>query len=40
MDIATLAGIIAGISFIIAGITISGDLNSYYDSAAIMITLG
>ena len=30
MDIATLAGIIAGISFIIAG-------NSYYDSAAIMI---
>jgi chemotaxis protein MotA len=40
MDIATLAGIIAGISFIIAGIQMSGDLGSYYDAPAIMITLG
>jgi chemotaxis protein MotA len=40
MDIATLAGIIAGISFIIAGIQMSGDLSSYYDAPAIMITLG
>lgn len=40
MDIATLAGIIAGIGFIIAGITISGDLRSYYDAPSIMITLG
>jgi chemotaxis protein MotA len=40
MDIATLAGIIAGISFIIAGISISGNLKNFYDLPAIMITLG
>jgi len=40
MDIATLAGIIAGVSFIVAGILMSGDLASYYDVPSIMITLG
>ncbi len=40
MDIATLAGIIAGAAFIIAGIQMSGDLGSYYDAPSIMITLG
>lgn len=40
MDIATLAGIIAGISFIVAGIMMSGDLSNFYDTSSIMITLG
>lgn len=40
MDIATLAGIIAGISFIVAGIMMSGDLGNFYDAPSIMITLG
>ncbi len=40
MDIATLAGIIAGISFIVAGILMSGELGNFYDTSSIMITLG
>jgi chemotaxis protein MotA len=40
MDIATLFGIIAGIAFIIIGITISGTLSDYYDPASIMIVFG
>ncbi|MFO7294601.1 MAG: motility protein A [Clostridia bacterium] len=40
MDIATIAGIIAGVSFIVAGILMSGDLSNFYDAPSIMITLG
>lgn len=40
MDIATLAGIIAGVSFIAAGILMSGDIRNFYDAPSIMITLG
>lgn len=40
MDIATLAGIIAGVSFIVIGIQISGSISAFYDAASIMIVIG
>lgn len=40
MDIATLAGIIAGIAFIITGILLNGDLSTFYDLPSIAIVLG
>ncbi|MBT9150640.1 MAG: Chemotaxis protein PomA [candidate division WS2 bacterium] len=40
MDIATLAGIIAGTSFIIIGILLSGNLSNFYDAPSIMIVIG
>lgn len=40
MDIATIAGLIAGIAFILIGIFLSGDLLTYYDLPSVMITLG
>jgi len=40
MDIATLAGIIAGASFIVVGILLSGSLSSFYDAPSIMIVMG
>jgi len=40
MDIATIAGFIAGITFIVTGILLSGDLLTYYDLPSVMITLG
>lgn len=40
MDMSTLAGIIAGIAFIVVGILLDGSLNSYYDLPSIMIVFG
>lgn len=40
MDIATIAGIIAGIAFIVTGILLNGDLGSFYDLPSIAIVLG
>lgn len=40
MDIATIAGIIAGSAFIIVGIYLGGDLGNFYDFPSIMITVG
>lgn len=40
MDIATLAGFLLGITFLIIGILINGTLGTYHDSASIMIVLG
>jgi chemotaxis protein MotA len=40
MDIATLAGITLGITFLIIGIMINGTLGTYYDLASLMITVG
>lgn len=40
MDIATLAGIIAGTSFILIGILLSGSLSSFYDAPSVMIVMG
>jgi chemotaxis protein MotA len=40
MDIATVAGIIAGAAFIMVGILLDGNLGSFYDLPSIMITLG
>lgn len=40
MDVATLAGLIAGIAFIITGIRLNGDIANFYDLPSIMITLG
>lgn len=40
MDIATLAGIMLGIAFILIGISINGTLGTYYDIASVMIVLG
>lgn len=40
MDIATLAGLIAGIAFIVTGIKLNGDLSTFYDMASLAITLG
>jgi len=40
MDIATIAGIIAGSAFIIIGILLNGNLGNYYDFPSIMITVG
>ncbi|HZJ58024.1 MAG TPA: MotA/TolQ/ExbB proton channel family protein [Clostridia bacterium] len=40
MDISTIAGIVAGIAFIIVGIIIDGSLQSFYDLPSIMIVLG
>jgi len=40
MDIATLAGIIAGTSFIIIGILLSGSLNNFLDAPSVMIVFG
>lgn len=40
MDIATLAGIIAGIAFIVTGILLNGELATFYDLPSIAIVLG
>ncbi len=40
MDIATIAGIIAGIAFIVTGIFLGGNLDNFYDFPSIMITVG
>ncbi|NMA95167.1 MAG: motility protein A [Clostridiales bacterium] len=40
MDIATIAGIIGGIAFIITGILLDGDVSTFYDLASIAIVLG
>lgn len=40
MDIASLAGLIAGISFVAIGILLDGSLDSFYDFPSVMITLG
>ena len=40
MDIATIAGIIAGSVFIIVGILLKGNLGNFYDLPSIMITVG
>ncbi len=40
MDIATLMGIVIGVSFLIMGILINGTLGTYYDMASIFIVLG
>ncbi|MDK2902719.1 MAG: chemotaxis protein MotA [Clostridiales bacterium] len=40
MDIATIAGLIAGIAFIAIGILLNASLLTYYDLPSIMITLG
>lgn len=40
MDIATFAGIIAGIAFIVTGILLNGELSTFYDLPSIAITLG
>lgn len=40
MDIATIAGIIAGSAFIIVGILLNGNLGNFYDLPSIMITVG
>lgn len=40
MDIATIAGLIAGSAFIIAGIYLKGNLGNFYDLPSIMITVG
>jgi len=40
MDIATIAGLIAVIAFILISIFLSGDLMTYYDFPSIMITVG
>lgn len=40
MDVSTLAGIIAGIAFIVVGIVLDGTLDSFYDLPSIMIVLG
>ena len=40
MDIATTLGLILGVFFTVYGIMLSGDLITYYDFPAIVITLG
>ena len=40
MDIATIAGLIAGSAFIIVGIYLEGNLGNFYDLPSIMITVG
>lgn len=40
MDIATIAGLIAGIAFMLISIFLSGDLMTYYDFPSVMITVG
>ncbi|NLJ67188.1 MAG: motility protein A [Clostridiales bacterium] len=40
MDVSTLAGIVAGVAFIIVGIILGGTLQSFYDLPSIMIVFG
>ncbi len=40
MDISTIIGLILGIVFMVWGIYESGDISSYWDVAAVIITLG
>jgi chemotaxis protein MotA len=40
MDISTAVGVLLGITFLIVGILISGDLGTYFDEASVLITFG